>query len=179
MPLQKSRGVVLKLALFFALDSGGGGFALEALLVLWLQRRFGSRARDHRRHSLRGARANGLSQLVSVKIAGRFGLINTMVFTHLPGNCFLILAALMPSAPLAVACLFCRSCFTQMDVPARQAFVMAVVPPEERTAAATVTTVPRSLAAGVTPALAGLMLDATSFGWPLICAGLCKITTTC
>jgi MFS family permease len=175
VPLQKSRGVVVKLALFFSLDSAGGGFALESLIVLWLQRR------HHLDLEATGAvffvigLLNGLSQVASVWVAKRFGLINTMVFSHLPANCFLILAALMPTAPLAIACLFGRSCLTQMDVPARNAFVMAVVPPEERTSAASVTTVPRSLAAGVTPALAGLMLDATPFGWPLICAGCCKI----
>jgi MFS family permease len=110
-----------------------------------------------------------------VRIAARFGLIPTMVFTHLPANAFLILAALMPTAPLAVAFLLLRYCFTQMDVPARQAFVMSVVPPEERTSAASVTTVPRSLASGVTPVVAGVLLDATSFGWPLILAGVLKI----
>jgi predicted MFS family arabinose efflux permease len=99
-----------------------------------------------------------------------------MVFTHIPANCFLILAALMPDATLAVACLFTRYLFTQMDVPARQAFVMSVVPPEERASAASVTAVPRSLASGVTPVVAGLLLDTTSFGWPLIIAGLMKIT---
>jgi MFS family permease len=175
VPLEKSRPVVLKLALYFCLDSAGGGLVLESLLVLWLQRRFGMTL------TVAGAVLFGtnllvaFSQVLSVKLAARFGMIPTMVFSHLPANGFLILAALMPTAPLAVACLFCRYALTQMDVPARQAFVMSVVPPEERAAAASVTTVPRSLAAGVTPVVAGLLLDATSFGWPLIIGGAMKI----
>lgn len=175
VPLQRSRGVVVKLSLYFALDSAGGGFALESLLVLWLQRRFQLSLETTGAVFFTTSILNGLSQLLSVHVAKRFGLINTMVFTHLPANGFLILAALMPTAPLAVACLLLRACLSSMDAPARQAFVMAVVPPEERTSAASVTAVPRALASGLTPAVAGLMLDATPFGWPLVCAGLCKI----
>jgi MFS family permease len=176
VPLEKSRGVVTKLALYFCLDSAGGGLVLESLLVLWLQRRFDMTL------TIAGAVMFGAnllaaaSQAASVLVAKRIGLIRTMVFTHIPANCFLILAALMPSATLAVACLFVRYLFTQMDVPARQAFVMSVVPPEERASAASVTAVPRSLASGVTPIIAGVLLDATSFGWPLILAGVMKIT---
>ena len=114
------------------------------------------------------------SQLVSARLAARFGLIPTMVFTHLPANLFLILAALMPNAPLAIACLLLRMALAQMDVPARQAYVMSVVPPEERAAAASVTNVPRSLAAAITPLVAGLLLERTSFGWPLILGGALK-----
>src|SRR4029077_7408727 len=95
----------------------------------------------------------------------------TMVYTHLPANLFLVLAALMPTAPLAIACLLLRMAVSQMDVPARQAFVMAVVPPEERAAAASVTNVPRSLAAGLAPLIAGALLEKTTFGWPLIIGG--------
>src|SRR5205807_9770404 len=97
-----------------------------------------------------------------------------MVFTHLPSNLFLILAGLMPSAPLAVFFLLLRALLSQMDVPARQAYVMAMVPREERAAAASVTNVPRSLASAVAPLIAGALLDRTNFGWPLICAGALK-----
>ncbi|XXZ35583.1 MFS transporter [Sorangium sp. So ce321] len=97
-----------------------------------------------------------------------------MVYTHLPSNVLLILAALMPTAPLAVGFLLLRMCLSQMDVPARQSYVMAVVPPEERPAAASVTNVPRSLAAALAPLLAGAMLSRSSFGWPLLCAGVAK-----
>ncbi len=176
VPLQRSRDVVVKLSLFFALDSAGGGFALESLLVFWLQRRFNLELEVLGVVFFAVSILNGVSQLVSVPVARRFGLINTMVFTHLPANVFLILAALMPTAPLAVACILLRACLTQMDVPARQAFVMAVVPAEERTSAASVTAVPRALASGVTPAIAGAMLEATAFGWPLVIAGCLKVT---
>jgi predicted MFS family arabinose efflux permease len=98
-----------------------------------------------------------------------------MVYTHLPANVFLILAALMPTAPLSIACLLLRMAVSQMDVPARQAFVMAVVPPEERAAASSVTNVPRSLAAALAPLIAGTLLQKTSFGWPLVIGGLLKI----
>jgi MFS family permease len=119
---------------------------------------------------------SAFSQLVSPWLAARFGLIETMVFTHIPANLFLILAAFMPTAPLAVACLLLRMAFSQMDVPARQSYVMAVVPPEERAAAASVTNVPRSLASGLSPLLAGALLHQSTFGWPLVCGGVCKLT---
>jgi MFS family permease len=98
-----------------------------------------------------------------------------MVFTHLPANVFLILAGVVPSAPLAVTFLLMRALLSQLDVPARQALVMRLVEPDERAAAASVTNVPRSLASAATPALAGLLLDRTSFGWPLIIGGSLKI----
>ncbi|HEY5677637.1 MAG TPA: MFS transporter, partial [Myxococcales bacterium] len=97
-------------------------------------------------------------------------------FTHLPSSAFLILAGLMPTLPLAVAFLLLRSMLSQMDVPARQAYVMSMVPREERAAAASVTNVPRSLASAVAPLLAGALLQRSAFGWPLVCAGLLKST---
>src|SRR5262249_12553223 len=114
------------------------------------------------------------SQLVSSRLAGRIGLIPTMVFTHLPANVFLMLAALMPTAQLAVLFLCLRMSLSQMDVPARQSYVMAVVPPEERPAAASVTNVPRSLASALSPLVAGVMLERSSFGWPLLVGGALK-----
>ncbi len=94
-----------------------------------------------------------------------------MIYTHLPANAFLILAALMPNATLAIGCLLMRFALSSMDIPARQSYVMAVVPPEERAAAASVTNVPRSLASALAPLPAGMMLDYSVFGWPLVCAG--------
>jgi predicted MFS family arabinose efflux permease len=99
-----------------------------------------------------------------------------MVFTHIPANVFLVLAAFMPSASLAVMFLLLRMAFSSMDVPARQSYVMAVVPPEERAAAASMTNVPRSLASAVSPLIAGSLLQVSSFGWPLVLGGLLKIT---
>jgi len=174
-PLAKSRSIVLRLSLLFSLDSMGGGFVIQTLLALWLFRRFefsiGTTSVVFFAMNLLAA----FSQLLSAPLAARIGLIKTMVYTHLPANVFLVAAAFMPSAPWAVAFLLLRMSLSQMDVPARQSYVMSVVPPEERSAAASVTNVPRSLAAATTPLLAGAMLAHTTFGWPLVCGGLAKI----
>jgi MFS family permease len=119
---------------------------------------------------------SAFSQLISPRLAARFGLIETMVFTHIPANIFLATAAFMPNAKLAVTFLLLRMAFSQMDVPARQSYVMSVVPPEERAAAASVTNVPRSLAAALAPLLAGAMLQRSTFGWPLVFGGVSKLT---
>jgi MFS family permease len=115
------------------------------------------------------------SQLAASRIAARFGLINTMAFTHLPANLLCILVPFMPSLPLAVACLLGRAALGSMDIPARVSYVMAVVSPPERPAAASVTNVPRSLASALSPALAGYMLTISSFGWPLVVCGMLKV----
>ena len=173
-PLATSRRIVLHLAGLFSLDSLGGGFFVQSLLALWLFRRFDLSVQAAGAVFFVGGVLSAWSQLVSSWLAQRIGLIRTMVYTHLPSNLLIILTALMPTAPLALALLLLRMSLSQMDVPARQSYVMAVVPPEERAAAASVTNVPRSLAAATTPLLAGAMLSATSFGWPLICGGVIK-----
>lgn len=174
-PLTRSRGIVIRLAALFTLDSFGGGFVVQSLLVLWLSRRFGfSPATAGAIFFVTGVLA-AFSQPLSARLAGRIGHVRTMVYTHLPSNAFLILAGVAPTAPLAVLFLVLRSAVSQMDVPARQAYVLSVVPPEERAAAASVTNVPRSLASALPPLLTGLMLEQTSFGWPLVIAGVLKI----
>ncbi|HNM78274.1 MAG TPA: MFS transporter [Tepidiformaceae bacterium] len=173
--LGESRGVVLRLSALFSLDSFGGGFAVQSLLALWLFKRFDMSVEAAGTVFFVAGILSAGSQLASPVLARRIGLIRTMVFTHLPANVFLIAAALMPTAPLAVACLLVRMALSQMDVPARQSYVMAVVPPERRTAAASITNVPRSLASAVSPLLAGAMLSTTSFGWPLVSGGGLKI----
>jgi MFS family permease len=175
VPLRESRGVVMRLSVLFSLDSLAGGFVVNAMLVLWLFRRFNLSPETAGVIFGTVGVLQAFSQLASSWLASRIGLINTMVYTHLPSSVFMVLAAFMPSAPLAVGFLLLRSALSQMDVPARQSYVMSVVPPEERAAAASVTNVPRSLAAAITPGIAGLMLDATSFGWPLILCGVLKI----
>jgi MFS family permease len=115
------------------------------------------------------------SYLVAVRIAKRIGLVYTMVLTHLPSNVLLILVAFAPDLATSVALLIVRSALSQMDVPTRSSFVMAVVPPVERAAAASVTSVPRSLAAAASPLLAGYLLGVSTFGWPLVIAGALKI----
>jgi len=174
-PLARSRRLVVQLAALFSLDSFGGGFVVQSLLVLWLYRRFelspSATAGIFFATSILGA----LSQLLSPPLAARIGLVRTMVYTHIPANLLLATAGLVPSAPVAVACLLVRAAFSQMDVPPRQALVMALVPPEERAAAASVTNVPRSLAAALPPLFTGLMLDRSVVGWPLVCGGLLKV----
>jgi len=174
--LHQSKRTVYKLAALFSLDALGGGFAVQSLIALWLFERF----------DLSIAAAStiffwtnifaAISFLLAARIAARIGLINTMVFTHLPANFFLILVPLMPTLPLAILFLCLRSALSQMDVPARSSYVMAVVAPEERAAAASVTAVPRSFAAAISPAFAGYLLTLSPFGWPLVICGALKIT---
>jgi len=115
------------------------------------------------------------SYLVAVRVAGRFGLVNTMVFTHIPSSVCLILLPFVPDVSYAIALLFVRSALSQMDVPTRSSYVMAIVTPAERPAAASITSVPRSLASAMSPFLAGYMLGLSTFGWPLVVAGGVKI----
>jgi MFS family permease len=156
--LARSHRVVLRLSALFAIDAFGGGFVIQSLTAYWFYLRFGVSP------SMLGGiffGANllaGLSALAAARLAARFGLINTMVFTHLPSNILLILVPLMPNLPLAIAVLFLRFSISQMDVPTRQSYVMAVVPPEERSAAAGVTGVARTIGASIAPLLAGVFL---------------------
>ncbi len=173
-PLARSRRIVVQLAALFSLDSFGGGFVVQSLLVLWLYRRFDLSPSATAGVFFATSVLGGLSQLLSPLLAIRIGLVRTMVYTHLPANLLLVAAGLVPSAPLAIICLLLRAALSQMDVPARQALVMAVVPPAERAAAASVTNVPRSLAAALPPLFAGLMLDRSAVGWPLVCGGVLK-----
>jgi predicted MFS family arabinose efflux permease len=176
VPLARSRAIVFRLTALFALDSFGGGFAVDSLLALWLFLRFDLSLQAAGSVFFGARMLSALSQLASPGIAARFGLIETMVFTHIPANVFLVLAAFMPNPTLAVTFLLLRMAFSQMDVPARQSYVMAVVLPEERAAAASVTNVPRSLATALSPLLAGALLQRSTFGWPLVVGGLLKIT---
>jgi len=173
-PLEKSREVVVRLTLLFCLDSAGSGLVLDALLALWMSLRFGFDLQTLGAVFFVARLLASFSQLLSPVLARRFGPVRTMVFTHLPGNLALAAAAFAPSAAWAVALLLLRTSLSRMDAPIRQALVMDLVPREEREAAAAVTNVPRSLAAATTPALAGLMLDGSTFGWPLVLAGLSK-----
>jgi MFS family permease len=174
-PLARSRGIVLRLAALFTLDSFGGGFVVQSLLALWLFQRFAFTLADAAGFFFAATLLAGVSQLLSPVLARRIGLVPTMVFTHVPANVFLVTAAFMPSAGLAVTFLLLRMTLSSMDVPARQAFVMSAVPPEERAAAASVTNVPRSLGAALAPLLSGWMLAASPFGWPLVVGGTLKV----
>lgn len=173
--LAASRKIVLRLSALFSLDSFGGGFVVQSLLALWLFERFHLSLQATGGVFFVAGVLSAFSQLVAARLALRIGLIRTMVFTHLPANGFLVLAAFMPNVELAVLFLLLRMALSQMDVPARQAYVMAMVPPAERAAAASVTNVPRSLATALAPGLGGALLGESSFGWPLVVGGALKI----
>lgn len=173
-PLGHSRRIVFTLAALFSLDAFGGGFIVQTLLALWFFERFGLSLGTAATIFFWTGALSALSYLVAVPIARRIGLINTMVFTHLPSNLCLILMPLMPKLWIAIALLFVRSALSQMDVPTRSSYVVAVVTPPERAAAASITSVPRSLAAAVSPLLAGYLLTLSTFGWPLLLSGALK-----
>lgn len=173
-PLGPSRGIVLRLAAVFSLDSFGGGFLVNSMLALWLFERFDLSHASAGVFFFWASLLSAVSQLAAGRLARRIGLINTMVFTHLPANLAVIAAAFAPSLPVALALLSVRAALSQMDVPARNAYVMSVVTPAERAAAAGLTNVPRSLASAASPALAGLLIAASPFGWPLLIGGSLK-----
>jgi len=175
VPLGKSRRIVYTLAALFSIDSFAGGFAVQSLLALWLLQRFDLSVTAAGTIFFWTGLLTAFSHLAAARVAARFGLINTMVFTHLPANVFLILVPFMPTLELALLFLFLRSALSSMDVPARTSYVMAVVSPGERPAAASVTAVPRSLASALSPSIAGALLAASSFGWPLVICGALKI----
>ena len=175
-PLGRSRGIVLRLAGLFSVDALAGGLVTQSLLALYFHLRFGASL------SLLGALFFGastlsaLSFLAAVPLARRFGLLNTMVFTHLPSNALLILVAFMPTFPLAGGALLLRQLLSQMDVPTRQAYTMALVAPEERTAAASVTSLARSVGTASSPVVSGALLTGSlvALGLPLIIGGALK-----
>jgi predicted MFS family arabinose efflux permease len=156
--LHQSKSVVFKLSTLFALDAFAGGFIIQSILAYWFHARFGA-AEGVLGSIFFGANLlAGLSALLAVRIASRIGLIKTMIFTHIPSNILLCLVPLMPSLPLAIALLLMRFSISQMDVPTRQSYLMAVVSPDERSAASGVTSVARSVGAALSPSLSGLLL---------------------
>lgn len=174
-PLGESRSTVIKLAALFSLDAFAGGLVLNALLALWLFERFDLSLATAGHFFFWAGLLTAFSQLAAPWVAKRIGLINTMVFTHIPANIFLILAAFAPSLPLALGLLLVRSLLSQMDVPTRSAFVMAVVTPPERAAAASFTSVPRSLASSLSPSLGGALFASGWLAAPLVAGGALKI----
>lgn len=173
--LHTSRKTVYTLAALFSLDAFGGGFVLQSLVALWLYQRFGLSVEMAGAIFFWTGVLTAFSYLVAARIAGRIGLLKTMVFTHLPSSVCLILIPLMPNLSYVLVLLFIRSALSQMDVPTRSSYVMAIVPAAERAAAASVTSVPRSLASAVSPVLAGYLLGLSTFGWAFIAGGAIKI----
>jgi MFS family permease len=174
-PLGPSRGIVYRLVALFSLDAFAGGFIVQSLLALWLFQRFGLSLSAASLFFFWSSVLSAFSYPVAAWLAARIGLINTMVFTHIPSSVCLILAAFSPSLTLTMTLLLIRSALSQMDVPTRTSYTMAVVTPPERTAAAGVTAVPRSLASSLSPALGGALLAGPFPGLPLVVCGCLKI----
>jgi predicted MFS family arabinose efflux permease len=158
--LHESRGLVARLSALFALDAFGGGFILQSVVAYWLHERFQVDEATLGAVFFGTNILSGFSALAAVPLARRIGLVNTMVWTHLPSNLVLMAVPLMPTFPLAVAALLVRHMLSQMDVPTRQSYVNAIVPPAERSAANGVTGTARQLAAALAPTIAGTVL-----GW--------------
>lgn len=175
-PLRESKGIVVRLALLFSLDSFAGGLAINALMALWFFQRFDLSLLAAGSFFFWAGLLSALSQLIAPKVAERIGLVNTMVFTHIPASVCLIAAAFVPSLELAFALLFVRALLSQMDVPVRSAFVMEVVTPTERAAAESFTAVPRSLASAISPTIGGALFAAGWLAAPLVACGLLKIS---
>ena len=173
--LGPSRWVVYQLAALFSLDAFAGGLVVQSLLALWLFQTFGLSLAVTAQLFFWSGLLTAVSYLAAAPLARRIGLINTMVFTHLPANLCLVAVPFATGLWQAIALLLLRSLLSQMDVPTRTSYVMAVVTPAERQAAASLTAVPRSLAAALSPSLAGWMLGAATFAWPLLLAGALKI----
>jgi MFS family permease len=157
--LHRSRNVVLRLSALFAVDAFAGGLVVQSLVAYWFNVKFGVEAGVIGSIFFGANVLAGISALLAGRLAQKIGLINTMVFTHIPSNILLILVPLMPSLPLATAVLLARFSISQMDVPTRQSYTMAVVAPDERSAAAGVTAIARSVGAAISPSLTGLFLS--------------------
>jgi len=173
-PLGPSKRLVYGLAALFGMDSFGTGFLVQSLLALWLYQRFQISVSTAAAILFWSGILSAISYLIAVPIAARIGLINTMVFTHLPSNVVLALVPFAPDLTTAIALLLARSALSQMDVPTRASYVMAVVAPEERPAAASVTAVPKTFAWAAGSLISGYLMSLSSFGWPLLIGGLVK-----
>jgi MFS family permease len=174
--LHRSRAVVFKLSSLFAMDAFAGGLLVQSLMAYWFHVRFGVESGVLGSIFFGANILAGISALLAVRLADKFGLINTMVFTHIPSNILLILVPLMPTLPLAIGVLLLRFSISQMDVPTRQSYTMAVVAPDERSAASGVTAIARSIGASISPALTGLLFSIpVLFSVPFFLSGGLKI----
>jgi MFS family permease len=171
----RSRGTVAKLSLLFGLDAFAGGFVVLSLVAYWFHLRWGLSPEALASIFFWVNVLSGASLLAAGWLAQRIGLLNTMVFTHLPSNVLLMLVPLMPSATLAIALFLLRMSISQMDVPTRQSYTMAVVDPQERTATAGITNVARTTAAAISPAFVGVAFSAGALGLPFFIAGGLKV----
>jgi len=173
--LHRSRGIVIRLGALFGVDALAGGLIVQSLVAYWFHQRFGIGLEQLGPLFFGTNLLSALSSLVAAALAERFGLLNTMVFTHLPSNVLLALVPFMPSWPVAAVVLLARHALSQMDVPTRQAYTMVLVDPDERAAAAGLTNAVRPAAASLAPAISGVALQAAANGLPFVLAGGLKI----
>jgi MFS family permease len=173
--LGPSRNIVYRLAALFSLDAFAGGFIVQSLLALWLFQRFELSLQAAGLFFFCASLLGAMSFPVAAWLSKRIGLVNTMVFTHIPSSLCLIAAAFASNLTAVLSLLLVRAALSQMDVPTRSSYVMAVVTPAERTAAASVTAVPRSLASSISPAISGFMLAGAFSALPLVICGALKI----
>jgi predicted MFS family arabinose efflux permease len=171
----RSKRVIRRLALLFGLDSIGGGFLNSALIAYWFFQQYGTSEADLALLFFAARVLNALSHVAAAWLARRIGLLNTMVWTHLPSSLFLIAAPVSPTATIAAALFLAREALVEMDVPTRQSYVMAVVRPTERTFASGVTNVTRNVAWAVGPSIAGLVMQHIALAGPLMIGGMLKI----
>jgi MFS family permease len=178
--VDRSRAIVMRLSALFALDSFAGGLVVQSIVAYWFYRRFGLSPAALGSIFFGANVLAGVSALAAARIARRIGLVNTMVFTHLPSNILLLMVPFMPTLTLAIGVLLLRFSISQMDVPTRQAFTMAAVDPTERTAAAGITGVARTTGAALAPILAMPLIASLSRDWiPFVAAGVLKIAYDC
>jgi hypothetical protein len=173
-PLGPSRGIVYRLAALFSIDAFSGGLIMQSMLALWLFQTFGMSVTTAANLFFWTNVLSAVSMFAAVPLANRIGLVRTMVFTHLPSSLCLVVIPFVSSLPIVIALLLLRSLLSQMDVPTRNSYVMAVVTPSERPAAASLTSVPRSLASAMGPMIAGYLFLLSGFGWPLLIGGILK-----
>jgi MFS family permease len=173
--LRRSRGLILRLSGLFMLDAFAGGLIIQSLMAYWFHVRFGVSPTTLGSVFFGANLFAGFSALAAARLAGRIGLVNTMVWTHIPSNVLLMMVPLMPSLGLAIAVLLARFAISQMDVPTRQSYTMAVVDPPERAAAAGVTNVSRTAASSAGPLITGALFSASLFSVPFLVAGSLKI----
>ncbi len=173
--LQRSRPIIFRLAALFAVDAFAGAFIVQSLLAYWFSVRFHLDIRQLSAVFFATNLCSALSFLAAPPLARRIGLLNTMVFTHLPSNVLLLLIPFMPNGALAVTVLLLRNLLSQMDVPTRQSYTMAIVDPSERAAAAGITSVARSVGTATGPLISGITLTVPALGLPFLVAGSLKI----
>ncbi len=173
--VKKSKSIIARLSALFSIDAFGGGFVIQSVLSLWFQSKFGIPLSDASTIFFVAQLITAASFLAAGILAKKIGLLNTMVFTHLPSNLLLIGVGLAPTYASAVAFLFARQTLSQMDVPTRQSYMLAIIPKDERNAATSITNVSRSIASAVPPSLSGYLIEAALLAEPFIFAGVFKI----